>query len=106
MKNCEDYDVLVKKCEDYDFIVKNWQDAVQANALLSKRIQMLEAAKEAEVAQEKENHRLHAKQLEDAVQEQARQSETWRIAYETVIHSRTWRIANKLKRLMGRKTQQ
>lgn len=106
VKKCQDYDMLVKKCEDYDFIVKNWRDAVQANALLSKQLQQLEAAKNAEVAQERENHRIHAKQLEDAVQEQARQSETWRIAYETVIHSRTWHIANKLKRLMGRKTQQ
>lgn len=94
VKKCEDYDRLAKKCEDYDFIVKSWQDAAQANALLSKRIQMLEAELE------------KPQRLEAAVQEQARQTAIWKEAYESVVNSRTWRLANKLKRLTGRKIQQ
>lgn len=84
---------------DYDFVVKNWKEACQANALLSQQIEAWKKKYEQEV----QNHQIHAKQIEDAVQEQARQSETWRIAYETVINSRTWRLSKKLKRLIGRK---
>lgn len=94
-----------KTYKDYDFIEKSWRDASQANFLLSQRVQMLERENERlaqAVEQEKENHRIHAKQIEDAVMEQARQSEVWRVAYETVINSRTWRIAKKFKRLFGR----
>ena len=91
---------------DYDFMEKNWRDASQANALLSQRIQKLErelAETSQALEQEKENHRIHAKQIEDAVQEQARQSEHWRISYEAVINTKAWRIAQKCRRLMGRK---
>lgn len=88
------------------FAEKSWKEACQANATLSQQIPR--AREEAEVwkqkyEQEVLNHQIHAKQIEDAVQEQARQSETWRVAYETVINSRTWRWSKKLKRLIGKK---
>lgn len=97
---------MVKMQMALAFAEKNWKEACQANALLSMQIQplQLEAEKWKKLyEQECENHQIHAKQIEDAVQEQARQSEGWRIAYETVIHSRTWRVSQKLKRLLGRK---
>lgn len=94
----------------YAIIEKGWREASQANALLNQKMQQLSQEKDIqiqrlslELEQEKENHRIHAKQIEDAVQEQAHQSEMWRIAYESVINSRTWHIANKLKRIIGRK---
>lgn len=87
------------------FAEKNWKEACQANAVLSQQIPKLEQEIEVwkdRVEQEQENHRIHAKQIEDAVMEQARQSEVWRVAYESVINSRTWRIAKKFKKLFGR----
>ena len=90
---------LLKSMDTNKKMEKAWKEASQANALLNKSIEKLKM----ELEQEKENHRIHAKQIEDAVQEQARQSEVWRIAYESVTNSRTWRWANKFKRLIGRK---
>lgn len=89
-----------------EFAEKNWKEACQANAVLSQRIPKLET--EADkwkkmFEEEQENHKIHAKQIEEAVQEQAKQSETWRIAYETVINSRTWYIIGKMKKFIGRK---
>lgn len=96
---------LVKMQLALSFAEKNWKEACQANAVLSQQIYPLQQEVEKwkkMYEQELENHQIHAKQIEDAVQEQARQSETWRIAYESVINSRTWRITKKLKRLLGR----
>lgn len=82
--------------EALDFADKNWRDASQANFLMASQVQKLKKT----VAEVKENH---AKHIEDAVREQARQSETWRMAYESVINSRTWRLGKKIKRLFGKK---
>lgn len=90
---------IKKLNEKLRFAEKNWKETCQANFMLSQKINKLSV----EVEQEKENHRIHAQQIEAAVQEQARQSETWRIAYETVIHSKTWKFARKVKRLFGKK---
>ena len=95
-----------KNYRDYDFIEKSWRDASQANSILNQRVQSLEKEKAqlmSELEQEKENHRIHAKQIEDAVQEQAHQSETWRVAYETVINTKSWRMIQKIKRMFGRR---
>lgn len=80
---------------DIMFFEKNWKEACQAAAVVNQRVAKLES--------EEIHHRMHVKQLEDAVQEQARQAENYRIAYETVINSRTWRLASKLKRVFGKK---
>lgn len=85
--------------ESLAFAEKNWRETSQANAVMAQTINRLQQAWDAE----KQNHQLHAQQLENAVQEQAKQSETWRIAYETVINSRTWRTAEKMKHLVKRK---
>ena len=88
---------------------KGWRDASQANALLSSQIQKLKKEVEEiqklrqELMEEKENHRIHAAQIEAAVMEQAHQSESWRVAYEAVTNSKIWRMRNRIRRLFGRK---
>lgn len=83
----------------YVVMEKAWYEVNEANRKLSQQVEDLRR----QVELEQKNHMIHARQIEDAVQEQARQSEVWREAYETVVNSRTWQTAGKLKRLVGKK---
>ena len=96
-KECDEATLkYIEKLEwDIIFFEKNWREACQVASVVNQRIVKLES--------EESHYKMHVKQLEDAVQEQARQAECYRAAYETVINSRTWRLARKLKRLLGRK---
>ena len=86
----------IEKLEwDIMFFERNWKEACQAAAVVNQRIASLE--------KEEVHHKMHVQQLEEAVQEQARLAATYKTAYETVINSRTWRLASKFKRLLGRK---
>lgn len=76
-----------------------WQESSRANFQLGQQINKLQE----QLAEKDGHHQEHVRQLEAAVQEQARQSEVWRVAYETVINSKTWRAANKVKRALGKK---
>lgn len=79
----------IEKLEwDIVFFEKNWREACQAVTVANQSVVKMEQ---------------HVRELEAAVQEQARHTESYRVAYETIVNSRTWRLARKLKRLFGRK---
>lgn len=80
-------------------ISAHWKESSQANFQLGQQINRLQA----ELSAKDGHHQEHVRQLEAAVQEQARQSEVWRVAYETVVNSKTWRAANKVKKALGKK---
>lgn len=82
-----------------DEISAYWKESSRANFQLGQQINKLQE----QLAAQDCHHQEHVRQLEAAVQEQARQSEVWRVAYETVINSKTWRAANKVKRALGKK---
>ena len=86
---------LKKVNETLDFAEKSWRDASQANALMAGKIQKLEK----ELEKEKEQQDI----LKDLLKEQERQTGVWREAYETVVNSKTWKAANKVKHVFGKK---
>ena len=79
---------LLEKTAILNVFEKNWREASQANALSNQRIQRLQS---------------EVNQLQAQAAEQQQAIETWRQAYESVVNSRTWRIAKKLKRVLGKK---
>lgn len=79
---------LLEKTAVLELFEKNWREACQANAVSNQTIQRLQ----------KEQSELQAK-----VAEQQQQIEIWRQAYETVVNSRTWRLAKKLKKIVRKK---
>lgn len=79
---------LLEMSAALEFAEKNWKEACQANALLAQKLEL----KKQEVDQ--------IKKLKD---EYVNQSENWRIAYETTINSRSWKLIKRLKRIIGKK---
>ncbi len=65
-------------------VQKAWKDASQANFLLSSKLSEIEESDS---------------RNEQILHEKDRQIRVWREAYESVIHSRTWKIASKFKRV-------
>lgn len=73
------------------FAEKSWKDASQANFLMEKRLR-----------ESSEKYEKKIKQL-TAENEQLRSNiEIWKTAYETVVNSKTWKMARKLKRIVGK----
>lgn len=69
-----------------------WQQAAQANYQLNARLL------KAEEALEKKE-----KEFTGELQRLTHEREVWKQAYETVVHSKTWRAAQKLKKTLGKK---
>lgn len=78
------YDDLQKTCNE---IESYWRQSSQANAQLNNKVLQLEKM-------------LQEKTQESVIHQQEKQQ--WKSAYETVINSRTWRLARKLKKIVGR----
>ncbi|MEE1197472.1 MAG: hypothetical protein UHS54_11490 [Lachnospiraceae bacterium] len=72
---------IEKLNKDLAFAEKGWKDASQANAVMSGKVQ----------------------KLESALKEKERQIEVWREAYETVVNSKTWKTASRVKHILGKK---
>lgn len=78
----EQYSEEIEKLKrDLAFAEKSWKDASQANAVMSGKIQ----------------------KLESALKEKDRQIDVWREAYETVVNSKTWKTASRVKHILGKK---
>ena len=91
-KEIDSLKAQLRECEkNWQECAENWKASVKANDEIS--------------AYWKESSRANFQlgQQINKLQEQARQSEVWRVAYETVINSKTWRAANKVKRALGKK---
>lgn len=96
MKNDESVDLTTNSDESLinalKYAEKSWRDASQANFLYEKRLQDITEKYESQI-----------KQL-TAENEQLRSNiEIWKTAYETVVNSKTWKVARKLKRVVGKK---
>lgn len=78
------YDDLQKTCND---IERFWKQSSQANNQLNNELQEIKRSLE-----ERNNE----------LQIEHQYSQQWKQAYETVINSKTWRTANKLKKVLGR----
>ncbi len=94
--------------EEWAICAKNWQDAVKAYDELKKSHKEIEDYwKQASQANAQLNNELLSiqKLLADKTYENQiyqQNIEHWKQAYETVINSKTWRFANKVKRIFGR----
>lgn len=78
--------------ESLQFAEKSWRDASQANFLLEKKLNDVTEKYEAKI-----------KQLEAELEQRKKDTEIWRNAYETIIHSKTWKTAGRIKKLFGKK---
>ncbi len=74
------------------FAEKSWKDASQANFSYEKRLREATEKYEAQIKQLSAEN----KQLRSNI-------EIWRTAYETVVNSKTWKMARKLKKIVGKK---
>lgn len=87
---------------------KHWEDAVKANKELQKVCDEIEQYwKQSSQANAVLNSRLVETQrkLEEATNgtiASQNDAQQWKMAYETLVNSRTWRLANKIKRVFGR----
>lgn len=75
-----------------EFAEKSWKDASQANFLLEKKLSDTE-----------EKYKAQIKRLTTENKQLRRDVQIWRTAYETVINSKTWKMAHKLKGIVGKK---
>ena len=78
------YDELQATCNE---IERYWKQSTQANAQLNAKLLAAEAA----LTQKTQEEQIHQQEIQQ-----------WKTAYETVINSRTWRIAGKIKKIFGR----
>lgn len=94
-KSREQYEKEIRELKkSLDAAEKGWRDASQANALMNGKIQKLKDELEKQKDQQRE--------LKDLLKEQTRQTKVWREAYETVVNSKTWKTAGKVKHLFGK----
>ena len=92
-EKCAEYwQAALEKCHEQERLNKEleafWKQSSQANAELNRSLQEMEK-------------KFADKEEELANMEQV--AKTWREAYESVIHSKSWRMMGKLKRLIGKK---
>ncbi|MBS6705864.1 MAG: hypothetical protein KH281_05445 [Lachnospiraceae bacterium] len=92
--------------KEWEKCAKNWQDAVRANEEMETYWQQASQA----------NYQLNARlvKAEDTLKKKEQEFSTetrrlteerdiWKQAYETVVNSKTWKAAQKLKRTLGKK---
>ena len=85
------YDADNSVSEALKFAEKGWKEASQANFCYE--VKLREAT---------EKYKTHIKQLSAENKRLKHDIEIWKTAYDTVINSKTWKMANKLKKIVGK----
>lgn len=91
---------------EWEQCAKNWQGAVQRNAEIETYWQQASQANfqlNARLVKAEDSLAIKEREFEAEKNRLIQEKEIWKQAYETVVHSKTWRAAQKLKKTLGKK---